>query len=58
MYATVLQPPPPGGLTIKNVFQHFVFISYESVVNLTALSRYAADDATWVHTASSTFLHS
>ena len=30
----------------------------ESVVNLTALSRDAADDATWVHTASSTCLHS
>ena len=31
---------------------------YESVVNLTALSRDAADDVTWVHTTSSTFLHS
>ena len=31
---------------------------YESVVNLAALSRDAADDITWVHTASSTFLHS
>ena len=29
---------------------------YESVVNLTALSRDAADDITWAHTASSTFL--
>ena len=29
-----------------------------SVVNLTALSRDAADDVTWVHTVSSTFLHS
>ena len=28
------------------------------VVNLTALSRDAADDVTLVHTASSTFLHS
>ena len=28
------------------------------VVNLTALSRDAADDVTWVHTACSTFLHS
>ena len=31
---------------------------YESVVNLTSLSRDPADDATWVHTAFSTFLHS
>ena len=31
---------------------------YESVVNLTLLSRDAADDVTWVHTVSSTFLHS
>ena len=29
---------------------------YESVDNLTALSRDAADDVIWVHTASSTFL--
>ena len=29
---------------------------YEPVVNLTALSRDAADDVKWVHTASSTFL--
>ena len=29
---------------------------YESFLNLTALSRDAADDVTWVHTASSTFL--
>ena len=31
---------------------------YESVVNLTTLSRDAADDVTLVHTASSTFLRS
>ena len=31
---------------------------YKSVVNLTALSRDAADDVTWVHTASNIFLHS
>ena len=31
---------------------------YEWVVNLTAISRDTADDTTWVHTASSTFLHS
>ena len=31
---------------------------YESVVNLSALSLDAADDVTWVHTASSTFLYS
>ena len=29
----------------------------ESVFNLTAESRYAADDVTWKHTAFSTFLH-
>ena len=29
-----------------------------SVINLTALSRDTADDVTWVHTTSSTFLHS
>ena len=28
------------------------------VVNLTTLSRGAADDVAWAHTASSTFLHS
>ena len=31
---------------------------YELVVTLTAISRDAADDVTWVHTASSAFLHS
>ena len=34
------------------------YCGYESVVNLTALSRDAADDLTWVHTVSSTFLNS
>ena len=31
---------------------------YESVIDLIALTREGADDVTWVHTASSTFLHS
>ena len=31
-------------------------INYESVVNLTTLSLYPADDVTLVHTSSSTFL--
>ena len=33
-------------------------IWYESFVNVTARSRDAADDVTWVHTASSIFPHS
>ena len=32
------------------------FNGYESIDNLTALSLDAADDVTWVHTASITFL--